>query len=618
MKNLIISLIFAISTLGFRGLTYGQALPIVHSLFTTNAAPVTSSDGQATQVGDGGQASSLSVEVGRNANAQFNAVAVGDGAIGWNGSVSIGKLAFTPQFSQPNNNVLIGNSPIITGAYTNIVDIGGNQASPGTQLQLNTDNTFNWGGVPLFVKSGNSIMHTGNGGGLTNLPININVVTNTQPNVILNPLFSTISQAPVLTFGTTNPFYAYGMVFAPWYNGKYSWVPSLMAYTNSVMLGSSNVCYRFNSNLGEWEYTTNLADVSGNKIQTYTYIGANDFPTNDPYNWLFGLPNGNTEAGVVFMGQTNGVINLITNSQITGFGEEIHNSFATPDGGANPALASWNDFYQMQFNRGPNFSFCIDSPRYLGQALTNPVSAVFDINGHLGSGAYDNVCTMQYCIDGSRRNIRRVKGITVSGQPATYITDEELNLLPGLPGVLDYYAKDEYCHQMFGNLTPLHQINDGGLGLHPAAWCTFYGGGSNGVANAYATIWIAPTNLPTPILNGGINADGTNIYVDESGVRGVILQGQGSPLNGSSLTNVNPAALSAYTSTNTLVVTGTGLTNATSDTYLISTTAGAGMVLKDANGNQFASPPATATFPLKPGWRLSGTAITGMALIQSK
>jgi len=78
------------------------------------------------------------------------------------------------------------------------------------------------------------------------------------------------------------------------------------------------------------------------------------------------------------------------------------------------------------------------------------------------------------------------------------------------------------------------------------------------------------------------------------------------------------ANLTAYTSTNTLVVGTLGVTNTTQDTYLVSPSAGLGMVLKDANGNGIIAPVLNTSFPLKPGWRLTGTSITAYAIIQSK
>jgi hypothetical protein len=88
--------------------------------------------------------------------------------------------------------------------------------------------------------------------------------------------------------------------------------------------------------------------------------------------------------------------------------------------------------------------------------------------------------------------------------------------------------------------------------------------------------------------------------------------------NGGGLTNIPPAIMTAYTATNTLTVFSTGLTNSTADTYLCSITAGSAMTLKDGNGNQFMTPDVNSTFPLKPNWKLSGTAITGTAVIMNR
>ena len=88
--------------------------------------------------------------------------------------------------------------------------------------------------------------------------------------------------------------------------------------------------------------------------------------------------------------------------------------------------------------------------------------------------------------------------------------------------------------------------------------------------------------------------------------------------NGGGLTNLLPAGLSSYTATNILTVTTSGLTNNTTDTYSVAITAGTAMALKDGNGTQFLTPILGASYPLKPNWRLTGTAITGTAVIMSK
>jgi len=70
----------------------------------------------------------------------------------------------------------------------------------------------------------------------------------------------------------------------------------------------------------------------------------------------------------------------------------------------------------------------------------------------------------------------------------------------------------------------------------------------------------------------------------------------------------------ASSSTNTLAVTSTGLTNNTTNDFLISITAGTAMSLKDQSGNQFLVPVLGSAYGLKPGWRFTGTAVTGTAL----
>ena len=83
-------------------------------------------------------------------------------------------------------------------------------------------------------------------------------------------------------------------------------------------------------------------------------------------------------------------------------------------------------------------------------------------------------------------------------------------------------------------------------------------------------------------------------------------------------TNINVSYLSAYTATNTLVVSSSGVTNTTLDTYLVSITAGTSMAVKDQNGNQYYTPVINSAFPLKPNQRFTGTAVTGTAMILNR
>lgn len=83
--------------------------------------------------------------------------------------------------------------------------------------------------------------------------------------------------------------------------------------------------------------------------------------------------------------------------------------------------------------------------------------------------------------------------------------------------------------------------------------------------------------------------------------------------------NLSPANLSAYTATNTLAITSTGLTNSTQDTYLLSITAGVTMSLKDGNNTAFLTPLVNTTVPFKPGWRFTAaSAAAGVCVIMSK
>jgi hypothetical protein len=68
-------------------------------------------------------------------------------------------------------------------------------------------------------------------------------------------------------------------------------------------------------------------------------------------------------------------------------------------------------------------------------------------------------------------------------------------------------------------------------------------------------------------------------------------------------------------STNTLTVTASGVTNnSTTNNFLVSVTAGTGLAVKNSAGNQFLTPVLNNTFPLKPGQRFTGTAVTAIAV----
>lgn len=102
---------------------------------------------------------------------------------------------------------------------------------------------------------------------------------------------------------------------------------------------------------------------------------------------------------------------------------------------------------------------------------------------------------------------------------------------------------------------------------------------------------------------------GYNMQVGGHGV--TVINSSGAFLSPGGITITN-----GYASfeTNTLTVTATGLTNNTTVDYLIAITAGTGLVLKDQNGTQFLTPVLNASYPLKPGWKLTGTLVTGTAI----
>lgn len=85
----------------------------------------------------------------------------------------------------------------------------------------------------------------------------------------------------------------------------------------------------------------------------------------------------------------------------------------------------------------------------------------------------------------------------------------------------------------------------------------------------------------------------------------------------SPLTYFNGTIVFPLTSTNTLVIAASGATNSTGATYLVSITAGTSMAMKDGSGTQFLTPILSSAYVFKPGWRLTGTLITGTASILS-
>lgn len=62
--------------------------------------------------------------------------------------------------------------------------------------------------------------------------------------------------------------------------------------------------------------------------------------------------------------------------------------------------------------------------------------------------------------------------------------------------------------------------------------------------------------------------------------------------------------------TNTLSVAASGVTNNTPNAYILSVTAGTSLAMKDQYGNQFLTPVLGSAYPMRPGWRFTGTAVT--------
>jgi hypothetical protein len=143
MKNLIKSLIFAISTVVGLGLNV-EAQPLIHSPWTTNATPWAPSDDPfATVVGGGAiQASDAGT-------------AYGYGAFGLSGGTAIGYGAFAGGvFTPPDSrNIAVGHLSFVNGndpgALTNAINIGEGTA--------NNENTFHLWGIPLAFKSGSAL-----------------------------------------------------------------------------------------------------------------------------------------------------------------------------------------------------------------------------------------------------------------------------------------------------------------------------------------------------------------------------------------------------------------------------------------------------------------------------
>lgn len=150
MKNLLKSLILSLSTLVGLQLADGQAVPIAHTLFTTNADPVKGIGASDTQVGAGYNAAATGngTAIGSFASAQTNSVSVGQGSSAYNGAVSIGRLA-TSLTTAPNNNVMIGYFNALANLNTNVVNIGGAMG-----LFSYPENSFLWNGIPLFTTTG--------------------------------------------------------------------------------------------------------------------------------------------------------------------------------------------------------------------------------------------------------------------------------------------------------------------------------------------------------------------------------------------------------------------------------------------------------------------------------
>lgn len=133
--------------------------------------------------------------------------------------------------------------------------------------------------------------------------------------------------------------------------------------------------------------------------------------------------------------------------------------------------------------------------------------------------------------------------------------------------------------------------------------------------NPLGTNYIIYNEVGATIWLHGCTGNTNLIYDPSNHVHGVISIVDG-PVTLTNSANIFAGTSYASTSTNILVVGATGVTNATAVNYLLSITAGTALALKDGNGNQFLTPVLGDAIPFKPGWRFTGTAVTGVCVQQ--
>lgn len=249
MKNLIKSLIFSISTVV--GLGLSEAQPLLHSVWTTNAAPYApANDSSATAIGGG------------NIQASDAGTLYGYGAWGYAGGTAFGygALAGTPLTPANSLNIAIGNLAWVyggsPGAHTNAIEIG-----QGTATK---DNALNIWGIPSFVK--------GAGNTLT-LATNVTGVGSSANAVTAANLKSGQNGFSLIPSGFTNILVTSSFGLSP-YNGTYYWSASLAYFADDgtpMTGGFTNSAGRYilndpSSFIYAMSYTT---DLSGFLVDYY-------------------------------------------------------------------------------------------------------------------------------------------------------------------------------------------------------------------------------------------------------------------------------------------------------------------------------------------------------------
>ncbi len=145
---------------------------------------------------------------------------------------------------------------------------------------------------------------------------------------------------------------------------------------------------------------------------------------------------------------------------------------------------------------------------------------------------------------------------------------------------------------------------DSGVNISPISWVLEAVTNDANAVGFSATEGVA--QLPPSLIVNGITVSNLSAIFLTYGKTNV------TTLNGDGF--VGPSLSTSRT--NTLVVTSSGVTNITAFNYLLSITAGTGLSLKSGDGTTILTPAINGAYPLKPGWRFTGTAVTAQAVIQ--